>query len=572
MRRLGLMLASAALMFVVSCAYYNIFWMAESDYNTALEAGGYDFWDAYDQPALRGDSDRLVTSCIERCGKLLLLHPNSGWVDDALFLMGNCFVIRGEHQNALRKYDEILQLYASSEFAPMARYMKAYTLIRDGSTQQGLTLLASLNEGSPSKEVRQRALFLMARVALERDDCAQAISFFETYLTEYPNGAKVNRVRLHLAGCLLEMGQADRVVSVLEPLAKKQSGDGLQAVLMTGEAYREMGQNDKAIDIFTGLSEKATEDSIRARAKMETARTMVAREEAEGAIAVLDEAAEIATAKLKDLQDEIIFTKGLIHEKNLRDFDAAVTDYDQIAKSQSQYGKIAKRRSAALRNVQKFRGALRDTVPDSPEDEAEHRFMLGETYLDELGLREEGLREFKIVADSLSGTRFGPKAMLRTASLLEAQGDTLAEAYYREVIATSPGSAYANVARSWLGLPLEDVVLEEHDTEAVWDEGRVVGPFLPPAATDSLSLVGPPEPRAPGPEGAAPERAVHGRRSHPDSIGIRGTILEPTGIRLPQAPPAEADSADTVGRRPGSDTSGTNAPADSTGDGERQGP
>ena len=61
---------------------------------------------------------------------------------------------------------------------------------------------------------------------------------------------------------------------------------------------------------------------------METARTMVAREEADEAVALLDEAAEIATAKSKGLQDEIIFTKGLIQEKDLQDFDAAIVAYE----------------------------------------------------------------------------------------------------------------------------------------------------------------------------------------------------------------------------------------------------
>jgi TolA-binding protein len=570
MRQVGLIFALVALVSVASCAYYNIFWMAESDYEKALEVGGYDFWDPYDQPALKGDSDRLVTACIERCGKLLLLHPNSRWVDDALFLMGNCFVITGEHQNALRKYDEILHLYGSSEFAPMAGYMKAYTLIRDGSTQQGTALLKNLSEGGRSKKVKERALFLLGRTALERDDCAQAIPFFETYLTEYSDGAKVNRVRLHLAACMLEMGQAERVISVLEPLAKKQGEESLQAGLKMGEAYRGMGQNDRAIEIFTRLTEEAVEDSIRARAKMETARTMVARDEAEAAVAVLDEAAEIATAKIKDLQDEIILTKGLIQEHNLQDFDAAIEAYDKIAKSQSKYGKTANKRSAALKAVQKFRNALRDTVPDSPEDEAEHRFMLGETYLDELGLREEALTEFMTVADSLSDTRFGPQAMLRTASLFEAEDDTLARAYYSKVIALVPGSVHANFARSRIGLPLVDVVIAKPDT-LVWDEGQVVGPFLPQAA-DSLPFVGPQELPGPGPERVSPDTTAHGRRSRPDSIGARSPIRGPTGIRFPQAQPAEADSADTAGRWSGSDTSGTYVPADSTGEGERQRP
>lgn len=569
MRRYLLSLASVALVFVVSCAYYNIFWMAESDYEKAVELGGYDFLDPFDQPQLQSDSERLITSTIERCGKLLLLHPNSGWVDDALFIMGNCFVIKGQHQNALRKYDEILQLYSDSEFVPMARYMKAYTLLRDGSIQQGITILEGLRSESKSKEVRERSVFLLGRTAVEQNNCSRAISFFETYMAEYPDGENVNRVRLNLAACLLREGKADRVVGVLEPLARKQGAVGLEASLRMGEAYREMGENDRAIEIFTWLTERAVEDTVRARAMMETARTMVARREAEEAVAILDEAAEIATMSNKALQDEIVFTKARVQEQHLQDFGAAIGAYDQIGKSQTEYGKMAGERSAALKDVQKFTGALQDTLPDSPEEEAEYRFMLGETYLDDLGLREEAFEQFKTVADSLPESGFGPQAILRTASMLEAKEDTLADVYYRKVIEMSPGSVYANFARSRLDLPLVNVEIKK---PVVWEEGHVVGPALPGAPADSIQFVGPQLPSPPEPGRVPPDTTMRERRSPPDSLGRRRTVPGPPGLRFPEARPESAGAADSAtGSGPASDSDTTmyNAPADSAGQGGR---
>jgi len=572
MSRHGILLASIALVLVVSCAYYNIFWMAESDYERALKAGEFDFWDPFDQPKLQGDADRLVTSSIERCGKLLFLHPKSKWVDDALFIMGNCFVIKGQHPNALRKYDEILQLYASSEFAPMARYMKAYTLIREGSIKQGTTILESLREQTKSKEVRERSVFLLGRVAIEENEWARAISFFEIYLAEYADGTKVSRVRLHLAECLLHEGKVDRVVGVLEPLRKKEGAEGLEAALKTGEAYRGMGEIDKAIGIFRDLTERAIQDSVRARAMMETGRTMVARGEVEEAVALLDQAAEVATAKSKGLQDEITFTKALIQEQQLQDFDAAIMAYDKIAKSQSEYGKMAGKRSGALKGVLEFTGALADTVPDSPGEEAEYRFRLAETYSDDLGLREEAFRQFKIVADSLSETAFGPPAMLRTASMIEAEGDTLAGEYYTKVIEMFPGSVHANFARSRLGLPLVDVVIAK---PIVWEEGKVIGPVLPSAPADSVEFVGPRLPLPPGPERVSPDTTMRGRRTPPDSLEGRRTVTGPTGIRFPQARPESAGALgvrDSTGRGAESDTTLDNTPADSTGQGGRWAP
>jgi tetratricopeptide (TPR) repeat protein len=552
-----------------SCAYYNIFWMAKSDYEGALEAGPYDFWDPYDQPQLKGDAQRSVDSCVERCGKLLFLYPHSRWVDDALLIMGNCFMLKGEGQNALRKYDEILQLYASSDFAPMARYMKAYTLVRDGSVQQAIALLKNIVKETTHKDIRERSVFLLGRIAQERGECDQAIPYFQTYLADFGKGTKVDAVRLHLAGCLLRTGEAERVIGVLEPLAKKRNPDGHQASLKTGEAYRAMGNNDRAIEIFKGLTEEASADSVKARAEMEMAKTMVARDEAKEAIPVLEEAAETATTKLGALRDEIIYTEGLVYEKDLEDFESAVGAYDKIAKSTSEYGIKAKKRSEALKDVGRFREALADTALEAREDQAFNRFMLGETYLEELGLRDEAFAEFKTVADSFPDTKVGPQAILRLAVLLEAEGDSSAGDYFRRVVELFPGTVYDNFARSHLGMPLVDVVIAKPE---VWEDAMVVGPPMPWAAADTTSaagfeLPGPPLPTQERADttGTASSRPPGRPRPQRTSPVADLPVIHPTN-------PARADSADTSNLWPGRDSTRTPAPWDTAGQSDRYRP
>jgi TolA-binding protein len=562
MVRTGFLLLAVAMLSVASCAYYNIFWMAEKDYRQAIKLGGYEFWDPHSQPPLAGDAKRSVNACIERCGKLLLLYPKSRWADDALLVMGNCFLLKGEHQNALRKYDEILQLYSSSEWVPMAKYMKAYTLIHDGSIQQGTALLREISGDSKHKEIRERAVYLLGRTAQERGDCKQAAESFEAYLADFPKGAKVDNVRLHLADCLLRSGREDEVIEVLDPLRTRQSQQGFQAVLRIGEAYRKMGQNDEAIEILAGLTEQAPEDSVKARAKMETAKTMVARGEPGEAVTVLAEAAEIATANLSELRDEIIYNQGRIYEKDLRDFDAAVTSYDKIASSKSNYGGMAGKRAEALKDVQRFRRALADTVPDAPEDEALSRFMLGEAYLEELGLRDEALEQFRIVADSLTSTEFAPKAMLRTAVLVEADSDSLAEVYLKRVVEMFPGTVHANFARSRLGLPLVTVEVAKPDTMALWEPGVVVGPPVPAALGDSLSMG-----RPGGPLPAAPDTAAAGRTPAPGPVRPRRTSPGAEVTGFPPTFPALPESGDTGRFWREADSSMT--PADTTGQAER---
>ena len=98
--------------------------------------------------------------------------------------------------------------------------------------------------------------------------------------------------------------------------------------------------------------------------------------------------------------------------------------------------------------------------------------------------------------------------------MLEAADDSLARAYFSKVIETRPESPHANFARAKLGSSLVDVVFAKPDS-VVWDEGRVLGPSLPPAPADSLSLIGPPVPAPPemGPGEAELAHRV-GRHGH----------------------------------------------------------
>jgi TolA-binding protein len=544
--------------------------MASSEYEKALETKDYGFWDPYTQPPLAGNAAKLVDSALERCGKLLVLHSKSRWVDDALLMMGNCFVLKGENQSAIRKYDEIIEIYSNSELVPEARYMKAYTLVRDGSDQQAAAILTDLLQKSERKRLRERSAFLLARIAHEADDCEQAVTRFEDYLEDFPEGRKVIDVRLNMASCLLQLDRAEDVIKVLEPLGEVTGPAGVEATLRTGRAYREMGENQKAIDTFRDLVEAAPAESTAARVKMEIAETLTAMDLPQEAILAFDDADRLA-GKTHSLKDEAAYRKGLVYERHIRDFDKAIATYDEAAQSPTGFGVLARDRASALKDVKRYSEALTDSIPDPAEEEARHRFMLGETYSEDLGLRNEAIEQFRIVADSLPDTKFGPPAMLRTASILREQGDNEADAYYLRVIETYPGTVYANLARHSMDLPLVDVEIPEPDTVPVPDSALEVGPQpVETAGADSLArripeIVGPPAPEE------APGEAVEPLRQVSRVPGVRDTVppepVDTSQVAPPGPPKPEVPDAGAASGKP--DSVWTETTQDTTGQEER---
>jgi len=166
--------------------------MAKREYKDAVKEGAYDFSNPYTQAHLRGEPAKLVDSCIERCGKILLLHSSSGLVDDALLMMGNCFVLKGEYDKAMRKYDELLEIYAESDLTYDARYMKAYTLVRKGEADQATPILRDLIAQSEKKDVQERAAYLAGRIFHHDGDCENAIELLTAYLEDYNGGRRAH--------------------------------------------------------------------------------------------------------------------------------------------------------------------------------------------------------------------------------------------------------------------------------------------------------------------------------------------------------------------------------------------
>jgi tetratricopeptide (TPR) repeat protein len=444
-----LVLLPVVLACVVSCAFFNIYWMARNEYDRAIshvERPG--FWDPYSHQRATGEQAKLVESALKRCGKLLLLYPESKWVDDSLLLMGNCFLLKNEYGSAIRKYDELLNIYATSEFAGEAKYMKAYTLVLQGSTQQALTILRALSANVEQPITREKSIYVLGRIQHETGNLDEAIARYETYLADFPKGARTSEVRLSLATCLLRVARPGDVMGVLEPLVGKPTVEGAIARLRMGRAYRDLEQNDRAIEVLDRISARVSDDTLWARAQIEIAQTLLQDSKPEDAVLILAGADSLLDEKYTDLKAEANYGIAVIYEKHLGDFESATASYEKAVKSKSDFGKHALKRSKALKAIKQYQETLSDSVPDTPEEQAMNRFLMAETYLEDLGLRQRALEQYEVVTDSFPSSEFAAKAMLRAASLVESEDDTVAGAYYRKVLDAFPNTVYANIARA----------------------------------------------------------------------------------------------------------------------------
>jgi tetratricopeptide (TPR) repeat protein len=550
-KRVAVLLSLILLAALLSCAYFNTWWMARREYREAIEGAGVDFTDPYAQTKLTGEPAKLVDSCIERCGKILLLHSGSSLVDDALLTMGNCFVLKGEYDKATRKYDELLELYASSELVYEARYMKAYTLVREGQADKATPILTDLLAQTENRRIQEQAAYLAGRIFHHQGDCESAIEHLSAYIDQFDDERLAAKARLNLASCMAKSDMAEEAIKILEPAAGLDNADQIAAALGMGVAYRTLGDYNRSVEILSGISETAFEDSVRARALIEVARTYQDMEDFPAAIEALDTASEIAREKAPLMSAEATYAKGLVYEKRLLDFDKAIETYGTISQQKSEFALLAKDRHEALTSLQAYRKSMTDSIPDTPEQTAETLFMMAEILIEDLGLEADARKHLKSVADSIPETDWGARAALRFAALLEAEGDTLARTYQRKVIELFPNTVYANVARSSLGLELVDVVIEKPDTLAAdslaadsvaVDSTAAAGPggqAVPDSLSPETGKAVPPKSSSVSPDSAWAAR----RRSRPPGQ-TDGALSAKKHLRPPPVMPVVRDSTD----------------------------
>ena len=175
MRRsiIALALVPLALLTLAGCVYYNTFYHARE---AAAEAAAIRENRAPDtEPTAR--ERELYDRVIEKSGRVIALHSDSSWADDALLLMGRALAHQGRYESAQERLEDLLSLYPESELRPEAEYALASVLIEQGNPVTAEELLAGVAYAEPPGELADDALLLIgdARVARRRlDEAAEA--------------------------------------------------------------------------------------------------------------------------------------------------------------------------------------------------------------------------------------------------------------------------------------------------------------------------------------------------------------------------------------------------------------
>jgi TolA-binding protein len=285
---------------------------------------------------------------IEKASKVLEYYPKSKYVDDALFLLGECFFYRREFKKALRKFEEISQLYPNSPLISQSRLFMAKTYLGMEQYDDAERRFRELAEEKKiENNIRDEASYELAGLYFEKDNYELAAQNYETTAKESDNKLFRALSLYRLGVCWINLKKYEDAANVFKEAVKSSPNDDFkaQASFKLGEAQSLKGDYKSAIKTFSDLLSKETDEKRLPRVKLQLANNMNQNGDLKDAVKWYNNIIELH--KRTDASARSYFALAEIDEFVNVDYKKAKENYDLVRAefSTSLIAPIAKERS-----------------------------------------------------------------------------------------------------------------------------------------------------------------------------------------------------------------------------------
>lgn len=417
-------------LFLSGCIYYNTFYNAQ-----------------------RYHSDKNYNKSIEKCKKVLKKYPGSGYIDDAIFLMGKNYFYLESYDEAKESFKRIIDFFPKSPF------------------------------------VEESYLFL-GKIALKRKDVNEAIRFLENAANSDDPVIRMETFKTKLEVYLLT-NEPEKTIEEGEEFIKRYRGNSAEAYYIIGNAKRLIGDNKMALEMY--------KNAVKESGSVPSGRLIYSIAELYSEMDSLKEALSIIEKGKKS--DSLSMLKGKILIE-LEDFEGAEKSLESVNKRRDSLGVVAKYHLGKIKELQgdtsgavelyKRAASMKDFGEISKKAQAKEEifknifllreraektengevsdgkkgeeieqdyekkdssyifFRIGELYYWELNEAEEGVGWYKKVHEEFPASSYAPKAIF-TLLNIEAREDSTfspeAKELFSILIEKYPKTKYSEKAK-----------------------------------------------------------------------------------------------------------------------------
>jgi TolA-binding protein len=386
-----------------SCTYYNTFYNAQKKFNDGRnvqkKAGS-------DEP--NKNANTHFDEAIKKASKVLTFHPNSKWVDDALFLIGESFYYKGEYNKAERKFKELLVNFPESDFTEDCNYYIGLCQYRMNNLSQAVITFNSILEAEKKKKFKSDAAYVLAEIHFEQKEYDDAIKNYSLIINDYKNQELMGQAQFRMAECYFlkkDYDKAKEGFSLVRNLTKDRTLI-FESRFKIGECLYLLDQVEEGMNVFYELSKDEKYFKYLAKIQLKIARGHLLQDSTDLALKEYENVT--LTSPKTDESCEAFYHMGVIYQDQIQDLKKAKELYDNSTKDkpQSEMAKKALERSADLAKLEEYQKQL--TEAEKPEITL---YLLAEAYLFEMNQPDSAISEFEILAEKYPESELAPKSL-----------------------------------------------------------------------------------------------------------------------------------------------------------------
>ena len=462
----------AAAVLLGSCAYFNTLYNARKIYGEAEEMR--EDRDGEVDRNLKEKYDEVIT----KCGKVIRDYPDSKWVDDAIFLMGQSLVRQGEYDKGIRKFLELTTNYPESGYVSQSFYWLAKANYEKEEYNQALLYTDRFLEAFPDDKNRFEVMFLAGDINMALEDYSNALEYYSRVASESGNKEYQQEASLRSAELHYQMSEwAEAAAGFESVLGKGMKWDSRYSVsLSLADCYTKTGRCAEALELCDGLLVEISKTKEKPAVMLGRAASYVCLDSLDTAIKVYR--GVTGSYPRSNYSAEAYFQLGVIYHEKLDSLPQAQEAYSKVSNesASSEFAAVSIQRSSSLKRLLELQNSSGEN--EGEEGQAEKRFLAAEIQLTKLGETDLALGNYKAVIDSFPETSYAPPAAYAIGWIYRSdKGDTASAVNaFSDLIRKYPVSPQARGALYEIHLLGEEAMsrqLEAYVDSAVSDTMRI---------------------------------------------------------------------------------------------------
>lgn len=271
------------------------YWPAIEAYDMAIKKNGKDADYAYFQKAICYGFISKNDKKIKELEMFLKLYPNSAYIDDAMFSLGDVYVAEKRNRDGIATYSRLIKNTPSSSYVPKALLKQGLIYYNGNQGEQALTKFKKVAADFPGSEEAIQAVntakliyvdlgrtseyaswvkglsfvdisdadienvsFEAAEKQFIEKNSTAAIEGFRRYLSEYPKGIHATKSHFYLAQLYFDKGDKEIAIPHYESVLQSGRSEYTeQALARLSQLYLENSAYDKAIPLLERLESVA---------------------------------------------------------------------------------------------------------------------------------------------------------------------------------------------------------------------------------------------------------------------------------------------------------------------------